>query len=217
MLTWKSKRRNGQRGLGLVELMVGMTVGLIVVAGASVLMVNQLDDHRRLMLETQVQQDLRAAADLMLRDLRRAGFRMRSDKGVWAKGAAAPQDNPYDTVSIPETGGISYSHSKDSNDVAAGNYGFRLSGGNLQFMLNGSWQPLTDSNTLVITDFSVNLNSQQIPLAEFCDAGCATTASCLEVRDVLLSLTGHAARDDKIVRTVTVGTRVRNDAISGAC
>lgn len=209
-------KRSRQQGLGLVELMVGMTVGLIVVAGASVLMVNQLDDHRRLMLETQVQQDLRAAADLMLRDLRRAGFRMRSDKGVWAEGAT-PQVNPYDTVNIPETGEINYSHSKDSNDAATGNYGFRLSGGNLQFMLNGSWQPLTDSSTLVITGFSVNLNSQQIPLAEFCDAGCAATASCLEVRDVLLSLTGHAARDDKIVRTVTVGTRVRNDAITGAC
>ena len=63
------------RGISLVELMVGIAVGMIVVAGASVMLVNQVNEHRRLMLETQVQQDLRASADLILRELRRAGYR----------------------------------------------------------------------------------------------------------------------------------------------
>ena len=62
-----------QRGLGLVELMVGITVGLIVAAGASMMAVNQINEHRRLMLETQIQQDLRSVADLLQQDLRRAG------------------------------------------------------------------------------------------------------------------------------------------------
>ncbi|MCA1416895.1 prepilin-type N-terminal cleavage/methylation domain-containing protein, partial [Bradyrhizobium sp. NBAIM20] len=72
------------RGLGLIELMVGITVGLIVAAGASLVAVNQINEHRRLMLEIQVQQDLRTAADLVQQELRRAGFRGRADLGVWS-------------------------------------------------------------------------------------------------------------------------------------
>ncbi len=43
-----------QRGLSLVELMVGITDGLFVVAAAATLVANQLSDNRRLLLETQV-------------------------------------------------------------------------------------------------------------------------------------------------------------------
>lgn len=56
-----------QRGLSLVELMVGITVGLFVVAAAATLVANQLSDNRRLLLETQVQQDLRATMDIITR------------------------------------------------------------------------------------------------------------------------------------------------------
>ena len=51
--------------------MVGVAVGLFVVAAASMLVATQLSDNRRLTLETQVQQDLRAAADIITRELRR--------------------------------------------------------------------------------------------------------------------------------------------------
>ncbi|WP_165917594.1 PilW family protein [Roseateles saccharophilus] len=80
--------RQRQRGLGLVELMVGITVGLIVAAGASLVAVNQINEHRRLILETQVQQDLRTAADLLQQEMRRAGFRGQADLGVWAPAKA---------------------------------------------------------------------------------------------------------------------------------
>ena len=63
-----------QRGLSIVELMVGIAVGLFVVAAASTLVATQLSDNRRLMLETQVHQDLRAAADIITREVRRSGY-----------------------------------------------------------------------------------------------------------------------------------------------
>ena len=55
------------RGLSIVELLVGIAVGLFVLAGATLLVSSQLSDNRQLMLETQVQQDLRASADLIAR------------------------------------------------------------------------------------------------------------------------------------------------------
>lgn len=83
------------RGLSLVELMVGIAVGLMVVAGASFVAVNQIGDNRRLTLETQVQQDLRAAADLIVRDLRRTGYWGNSQQGLWQGSNPAAASNPY--------------------------------------------------------------------------------------------------------------------------
>ena len=67
--------RRGQRGLSLVELLVGLALGLLVVAGGAALLARQhLREHRALLLEARLMQDLRTAADLVARDLRRAGY-----------------------------------------------------------------------------------------------------------------------------------------------
>ena len=89
-------RPRRQRGLSIVELMVGVAIGLFVVAAATMLVSTQLSDNRRLMLETQVQQDLRASADIITRELRRAGHWGKARDGVWFAGnVAAVRDNPY--------------------------------------------------------------------------------------------------------------------------
>ena len=65
--------RSLQAGLSIVELMVGVAIGLVIVAAAALLMTGQLVENRRLLVETQLQQDLRGAADIITRELRRAG------------------------------------------------------------------------------------------------------------------------------------------------
>ncbi len=116
----RSQARAGsrqQRGLSLIELMVGITVGMIVVAAASLMMTTQLKEHKLLVLETQLQQDLRAAGDLMLKDMRRAGFWARPQNGVWAEGSfTAPIANPYGSVSsvaAAESGSLECQHSRN--------------------------------------------------------------------------------------------------------
>lgn len=51
-----------QRGLSLIELLVGCTVGLLIAGGATKLFVEHLRDSRRLLLEARLHQDLRATA-----------------------------------------------------------------------------------------------------------------------------------------------------------
>lgn len=215
-----------QRGLSLVELMVGITVGMIVVAGASLLMVNQLDDNRRLTLEVQVQQDLRAAADLMLRDLRRAAYNSLAEQTIWAVGADAPVTNGYRNVTVSESkDSVTYSYSRTSPEdnvvEDSEKFGFKLASGTLMFQLgSGNWQPLTDPNVLTITGFTVAMNSQSIDVSEFCTKPCETGADCppkQSVRNVVLTLSAQAVHDAKVQRTVTVGARMRNDDISGGC
>ncbi|NJK42625.1 MAG: hypothetical protein HC937_02780 [Aquincola sp.] len=87
-------RRARQRGLSVVELLIGAAVGLFIVGGAIALLVNQLRDNRVLLLETRVNQDLRSAADLVARDVRRAGY-----WGNALAGAVFPAaSNPYRAV-----------------------------------------------------------------------------------------------------------------------
>ncbi len=69
--------------------MVGIAVGLFIVAGATMVVTTQLGDNRRLLLETQLQQDLRATADIITRELRRAGAEGSATSHVWAPADAA--------------------------------------------------------------------------------------------------------------------------------
>ena len=100
--TERSRRR--QRGLSLVELMTGTALGLFIASGAISLFAGQLGSARRLMLEARVQQDLRSAADLMTRELRRSGYWGAAESGVWHGGAVAVATNPYTAVSPAASG-----------------------------------------------------------------------------------------------------------------
>ncbi|MCZ8076947.1 MAG: prepilin-type N-terminal cleavage/methylation domain-containing protein [Paucibacter sp.] len=227
-----------QRGLSLIELMVGITVGMIVVAAASLMMTTQLKEHKLLVLETQLQQDLRAAGDLMLKDMRRAGFWAMPQNGVWAEGSfAAPASNPYANVSTTgdaQSGKLEYQYSRHfderDNSFAYTNpedsavdtnerFGFKLDDGVLKIRLGTAWQPLTDPATLTVTSFQVNLQSQNLALQEFCDAPCPAGTVCpsLQVRQVNITLVGQAVHDSSVVRKVQLSGRIRNDGVVGSC
>ena len=145
-----------QRGLSIVELMVGIAVGLFIVAGTTKLFVDYLGSNRNLLLETRVNQDLRAAADLVVRDLRRAGFWRNATAGISTDPAILPVPNPYRTIGYT-SGVLTYSYSKDDVDTLDASteaFGVRrdvVSGkGVLQLQTAGGWQTITDPGTLDI-------------------------------------------------------------------
>ena len=232
MLAPMSWPNSAQRGIGLIELMIGVTVGLIVATGASVMLVRQLADHHRLMLETQLQQDLRAVADLLLRELRRAGYWSMAQKGVWADGATAPLNNVY-AATVPakaqDSNSVEYSYSRadatnpEDNllDPGREQFGFMLDGGILKLRLGNSWQPLTDKSTLTITGFKLHLNIQQLALDDYCNIPCAAgNLSCppqLQIRRFDVSLTGRATTDPALLRRMTLSSKLRNDMVKGNC
>lgn len=216
-----------QRGISLVELLVGVTVGMFVVAGAAVLMSSQLGENRRLVLETQVQQDLRAAADIVVRDLRRAGHWTEAHRGLVPAGAASAASNPYASVATDGANGagseVTYAYARTAAEngavEASEQGGFRLQGQTIQMLLGGNWQALTDVNTLQVTQFQVNINTQTLalPCAVPCPAGSATCPPQQLMRDVTVAITGRAAHDAAVQRSVRSHARLRNDEVSGAC
>lgn len=147
---------NRRRGLSIVEFMVGIAVGLFIVGGATKLFVDYLGSNRTLLLETRVNQDLRAAADLVVRDLRRASYWRNATAALNPATPAA--SNPYATVAYNAASAtLTYSYSKDNVDTvdaATEEFGVRrgvVSGkGVVQLQTAGAWQTITDPGTLDI-------------------------------------------------------------------
>lgn len=219
------------RGASIVELLIGIAIGLFIAAGATLLLTSQLGDNRRLLLEAQVQQDLRAAADLMSRDLRRAGYWGNAYRYVWAQ-TAADVSNPYqDTTSLGTTG-LVYSRSLDEEagplGVDAGvvsaseRIGFRLNTTDhmIETLIGGSWQALTDREVLRVTQFELRLHTQNIALP--CGAPCPASGpgGCPLVqhsRYVTLVISAQAVHDATVQRSLSDTIGLRNDVVALSC
>lgn len=225
-LPHRSIRR--ERGLSMVELMVGVAIGLFVVAGATVAVSNQLGDNRRLMLETQMQQDLRAAADLIARDLRRGGYWGAAESGVWNASTVSVASNPYTSMSATVSGTaasavtFAYSRSAVENNAidATDESGFRLSNaGVIEMRTGGGWQALTDVNTMRVTNFQVILTKSDIALACFnaCPIGAVNCPPTQSVREFEILIDATAVHDASVQRSVRSKARLRNDVVVGAC
>ena len=221
--TISSRTAQAQRGLSLVELLVGVALGLFLVAGASTLFVSHLNNGRRLLLEARLNQDMRAAADLITRDLRRAGYWGNSLQGTSVIGVSSTTTpNPYAAVT-PGSSTITYGFSRDTTEdnLQSGNeqFGFNLVNGAIVMQIaSGNTQVVTDPDTLTVTAFTITPTETAVDIRDACAKTC-TGGGCptITVRQYLVTITGRAARDATVTRTLQTRVRVRNDAFAGVC
>ena len=212
--------RHRQQGLSLVEMMVGVAIGLFIVAGAAVLTGAQLGENRRLLLETQVQQDLRAAADILTRELRRAGNERENDLRnlVWSPAFPATQPSRNTRLGLAldqNSDKVSYRYSRPSVDPNT-LMGYRLTGGVIQQRNGNNVQALTDANTLVVDDFDVDVQAVpaiQVACPRLCADGTQDCWPTLTVTDATVTITGHATTEPSLVRTIVSRVRLRNDGL----
>jgi prepilin peptidase dependent protein B len=219
------------RGLSIVELLVGIAVGLFILAGATLVTSNQLSDNRLLLLETQMQQDLRTTADLIAREVRRSGYWGKAATTTWG---ASVVPNMYQTFDkSPGSGGrddeVTFSYSKALSSGAENGvsdpdekFGFALNSasGTIESLVGAAgWQALTDSNVMRVTQFDMTPNEQVlvVPCANPCAGGGTACWPRQKVRDVTIQITGQAVHDATVVRSVRSGVRLRNDDVTGAC
>jgi prepilin peptidase dependent protein B len=217
-----------QRGLSLIELMIGMAIGLFITAVAGTLLASHVRENRSLLLEARLMQDLRTAADMVTRDLRRAGHWAGATSGVWSASTTGIVANPYAAVvpSSAASDAASFRYSRDSteNNAVDSNeeFGFRLRSGTIEMLLGaGGWQALTDAGTLTVTRFSVTPLVERIDLQATCSKPCPTGSTICpprqEVRSLALLITGRSVTDAHVTRSVRSQVRLRNDSFTGAC
>ena len=220
--------RDAQRGLSMVELLVGTAIALFIAATGAVLLAGNLRENRSLLLEARLVQDLRTAADLITRDLRRAGYWGAATDGVWVAGATGVATNPYVAVAPggAASNAVSFRYSRDvtENNLVDGNeqFGYRLRSGTIEMQLGAAnWQALTDAGSISVIEFSVTPTLDDINLQAFCATECrAGDAACpprQQVRSLSLVITARLARNSNVTRSVHSNVRLRNDLVVGAC
>jgi prepilin peptidase dependent protein B len=216
-----------QRGLSIIELMVGVAIGMFIIGGAIKLFIDMFGNNRRLLIEARLNQDLRAAADIIARDVRRAGF---WSGAASAFASSAPPLNPYAATTITANS-ISYSYDRGAGASAAG---FSLLNNTIYMTVGAASQPLTDPTAVRVTDFRIANSASAVQVSElFASCPCyaiasgavgscpniATSASRPQasVRWVDIVIEGEAPTASAVRRQVIESVRLRNDAITGNC
>lgn len=235
-------RARHQQGLSLVEILVAIALGLLLVSAVATLLVSHISEHRRMLAEVRLMQDLRAAADLVTRDLRRAGYWGRAEQAVAGSTQAPALPNPYAGVWPDAQAGattvLGYSYSRDDTEdnLASNNerFGFRLNARThvLEMRLGGaaitpdtgdSWQPLTDPHAIQITQFAVTNTQSSLSLLAHCPTPvCASgnSSTCpprLQVNVLTVEIVATDPRDRSLTRALRTQVRARNDLVIGAC
>lgn len=168
------------RGLGLVELMVALALGLGLIAATGAFLVHQTAMQAQLLAEARVMQDLDAAIALVARGVRRAGH----DGQLGADGTASVYAaNRRATLTVDTRAQtLGYAHDRSTRPAdprqaeAVAAASFRLRDGVLQLRDGaGSWQAVTDPATLSLQRFSLVPRVTALAL----DAGCVDDGDCL--------------------------------------
>jgi type IV pilus assembly protein PilW len=220
--------RRSVSGLSLVELMVGVAIGLIVVAAAALAVTGQLSDNRRLLAETQLQQDLRAAIDIITRELRRSGGQrdLTALQGVWRPGMYTATHNTfaeYQYLASVNTASTRYDYGyqpTSGNDQISA---FRFQNDAIQQCLQGgacvdtgTWQDVTDTGVVKVTAFSITPSDQapiQLACPKLCPDGTQACWPTVQVRELLISITAVSRNYAEVQRTMSSRVRVRNDYV----
>jgi type IV pilus assembly protein PilW len=225
MLSAAQRGRHGQRGLSLVELMVGITIGLIVVAAATLLVSGQITESRRLIAEAQMQQDLRAAADIIARELRRSGAVGQYgnvEQLVWKQDSLT---DPSTNASFATTWNLSVNaagtavtfnyYPDGSGTLVNSGLGFKLESGVLRTSIfAGGWQDLTDPASMEVTTFLVTRLPDavsQIPCPNACPGGGTACWPSVRQRTLTVLITARHRAFPEIERTHESQVRLRND------
>jgi prepilin-type N-terminal cleavage/methylation domain-containing protein len=212
--------RHLQRGMSIVELMVGVAIGLLIVAAATLMMSGQLSENRRLLVEAQLQQDLRAAADIMTREIRRTGAMIepQSLQTVWFDGATLVQHNDIAASLAVGADHVDFAYMVDGPASMQGPFGYRLNGTVIQSRMGGAgWQDLTDANVVEVLSLTTTPRTStavRLPCANECPGGGSNCWPTVAVREIQVDITARAKRDTTVQRSLSTRARLRNDRLT---
>lgn len=91
-----------QRGLSLIELLIGIAISLVLVGALTATFVSVSSTHVNQDKVTALEEELSAAMDLMVREIRRAGFSRNAINGVYTidTDGLTLTENPFQNIHI---------------------------------------------------------------------------------------------------------------------
>jgi hypothetical protein len=174
-------------------------------------------------LQAQLHQEMRAAMDLVTRDLRRARHWSDAFSATVAppSGMATPR-NPYQAMSPASepASEVVYAYQPPPEDTRT-SFRFRLSEDGVLRMKIGDApaQPLTDDTLFKVTGFTITPKTTVLSLEDACLTPCPPGAPCptLSITVLDITLMARSTRRPEIERRLSTRVRPRNDAVEGLC
>jgi type IV pilus assembly protein PilW len=174
MSKFPTPRGQKTAGFTLIEVMVSMTIGLVVLAAVAGTFTVQLRQNSAEEQLAQMQQDVRGALDLMVREIEMAGFK---PAGVAVNGIAT---STATTLRIK----LDLDSTGSTTDGATDDISYTYSSGVLTRTLNNPASSATLADNLTLFSFS------------YLDANGAATTTSTAVRRITINITAQTARAD---------------------
>lgn len=198
-----------QRGVTLVEMLVGLVIALVVMGGAFAAYLAVANSSRTNIRADRINIDVQTILDIMANDIRRAGY--------WATPGTG---NPFSPI-FPTSGtSTCFLYSYDANDDGTKDadelFGFRVSNQTVQIRTagtsdtdcnDGTWQPLSDPNLMRIDNATGLVFTITTTPVTVSGTGLTVERRFVNVR--LLARSSSAA--DDITKVAQTSVEIRND------
>lgn len=214
-----------QIGVSLVEILIGLSVGIILTFGVIVFYSNTSKVSNDTLRIVRLEHELQTAMALMKNDIRRAGYTANAAALVGTGTVNPFMVSGSTDIQVPSSSCIllTYDLNMDGTLPALNTassddrFGYRLSGGAIQSRAAtdatfdcaaGTWENLTNTNLISITNLTFTLTESVEALDS---SNPPPGGASITVRQVTITITGQLVSDAAVQRTITSQVRVRND------
>ncbi|NIC41501.1 prepilin-type N-terminal cleavage/methylation domain-containing protein [Aquabacterium sp. A08] len=222
-----------QRGISLVELLVGLAVSIFVLAGAGTAFLAHNVSVLNNLRADKLNHDIQVVTDIMVNDLRRAGYWNSS-----APGANLAQPNPFRNIFLVNNNCVLYAYDNRNaaNDAVpdgqvqnAERMGFKIlnnaiwmkTAGDLASATDctqGDWTRVTNPDLVTVNNLNLALNARCItldtnPIGELATPCAGVAGRTVEVRRIDIGVAATLIADNASQKQVIGSARVRNNAI----
>lgn len=213
-----------ERGVTLVELMIGLTLGLFIMAGVTTVYVATVKTSAQTVKATRLNQEIRTVMSVLASEVRRAGYWNAVATGI---GNLNTVPNPFTVLGVSDiqildyNGGskncILYSFDADEDGLLGTNeiFGFRMDSTNAAIdattgspsstgdCTGGTWENFTDENIIEVTELVFSNDNSQ------CRNNSDTSSDCYTIAPA----SGDTTVETGLV-TVTISANLQGDAAS---
>ena len=226
-----------QRGVTLVELMIGITLGLFVMAGVTTVYIATIKTSAQTIKATRLNQEIRTVMSVLASEVRRAGFWNATTTGI---GNLATVPNPFTVLGSSDIQINDYNggtqncmlYSFDADDDGSLDtdeiFGFRMdddtgaidattsSPTDTGSCTSGTWENFTDEKVITVTAITFSNDSSQCRNnTDTTNADCYTTApavgdTTVETGLVTVTIEAHLKGDTTSRKSLTDTINIRN-------
>ncbi len=207
-------------GFTFTELMIALTINGFIFVALIAIFVAGLTHYNTVFQTNQLYTQLHAAMDVMIADLRRAGYWSQASTIV----GSSSNTNPFMASGADLSVGtgnncilLTYDHTNSGTLPSVSSsyddlrYGYRLSGGAVQSRPWGAtfsctaaatnWTNITDTNVMTVSNLNFVLSTQVITVG----------SHTITIRYVTVTLTGNLNSNTAVTETLVENVRIAND------